>query len=246
VNCFSGRLIFDHLEKTGGTAITDWLINNFGFGCVSPHATGEYFNVIKEYGGMYPVITGHVYFRIDRHKLHPVYKHVTLLRDPIERAISYLKFISNAEASGSDYKLANFAKFYLENEGDIPEDIIEQSSVEYELLVQGLSNIYVKHFCAYVCGELSSVHVDLAESFLSEYDYVGFNHDMPSFLRAIEDLTGYRCENPIRQINVTPDNKNIVFFKSKKLINKLSEINVYDLALYQKMLLVNKKSINLC
>ncbi len=190
---------------------------------------------------MYSILTGHVYFRTDRHRLHPLYKHVTVFRDPIERAVSYLRFISNTEASGSDSNLANYAKYFLENEGDIPKEIIDQNSTVHALLMQGLSNIYVKHFSAYVSGELSSEHVKLAESFLSVYDYVGFNNDMPSLLKAIEEITGYRCKNQIRRVNVTPNNHGAKFVKTKKLISKLSEINTFDLALYENLLLINKK-----
>jgi len=56
---FNGRVIFDHLPKTGGQAVKAWLTNTLGTGTVTTNLIGEHRALIRRYGGAYAVISGH-------------------------------------------------------------------------------------------------------------------------------------------------------------------------------------------
>jgi len=60
---FNGRVIFDHLPKTGGQAVNAWLTNTLGTGTVTTNLIGEHRALIRRYGGAYAVISGHLSFQ---------------------------------------------------------------------------------------------------------------------------------------------------------------------------------------
>ena len=94
---FAGRVIFDHLPKTAGQAINSWLTKELGSGCVTPNLIGDHQNLIKRYGGEYSVISAHIHFLGDG--LDPRYHYITNLREPLDRALSWLFFVyKNHEA----------------------------------------------------------------------------------------------------------------------------------------------------
>ena len=92
IKSFPGRIVFDHRPKTGGQALSAWLIDRLGAGCVSPNLTGSNAELIKLYGGIYSIISGHVNF-LDRGTLDPRYQYITCLREPVDRVLSWLFFV---------------------------------------------------------------------------------------------------------------------------------------------------------
>ena len=44
---FSGRVIFDHLGKTGGMAVTAWLRDVLGSGVVAPNVSEDHLALIR-------------------------------------------------------------------------------------------------------------------------------------------------------------------------------------------------------
>jgi hypothetical protein len=59
---FNGRVIFDHLPKCAGQAVNAWLRANLGSASVTENLIGEHRNLIRSFGGDYPVISGHLHF----------------------------------------------------------------------------------------------------------------------------------------------------------------------------------------
>ena len=91
-NVFGGRVVFDHLPKTAGQAVNAWLRAELGESCVTTNLIGEHRALIHQYGGDYSVISGHVHF--SREGLDPRYQYITCLREPIDRAVSWLFFVT--------------------------------------------------------------------------------------------------------------------------------------------------------
>ena len=91
---FPGRIIFDHLPKTAGMSINSWLIDSLGDGCVIPNLIGMHSDLIVSYGGLYSIISGHIHFSA-REGLDPRYQYITCIREPIDRVVSWLYFVSN-------------------------------------------------------------------------------------------------------------------------------------------------------
>jgi hypothetical protein len=233
---FSERVFFDHLHKTGGTALTDFFINNLGVGSISAHDSGEYYDLIRRYGGNYSIISAHCYFKQNKFVLDSRYKHITLFREPVSRALSYLKFIAQPSLSGSDAALAAYAKLWTQHEGEIPPDLVRLDSIEHFALMQGLSNIYVKHFCAFVFGDVDHSHLETSKLFISGYDVIGFQDDMDGFISQIEHVFGMKFQIPLRAVNVAPPTAFDEIYSSKKLINNVAKLNQFDLLLYEHLL----------
>jgi hypothetical protein len=128
------RVIFDHLQKTGGMAINQWLTTALGDGCVSPNIGAiDHRSLIAKFGGTYSVLTAHVNF--GRQGMDPRYQYVTLLREPIDRVVSWLYFIVNNNTSERFGEFWHVAKRFIESGGDDGDDLLH-------------GNFYVKHFAS--------------------------------------------------------------------------------------------------
>src|ERR1700744_2036808 len=132
---FAGRVLFDHLEKTAGQALNAWLRAELGASAVTEPLIGTHREMIKNWGGDYSVIFGHVQY--DGTGIDPRYHYVTMLRDPIERALSQMFFVLNNHAPDSIPEWRSYEKF-LNSEGDI---------VEFPVLYK-MANYYVEHFAS--------------------------------------------------------------------------------------------------
>ena len=93
LQAFPGRVVFDHLPKTAGQAVNAWLRSSLGAACVTTTLAGDHRELITRYGGEYSLISAHVTFSGEG--LDPRYQYVTCLREPIDRAISWLFFVLN-------------------------------------------------------------------------------------------------------------------------------------------------------
>ena len=82
---FPGRIIFDHLPKTAGMSINNWLFESLGE-VVIPNLIGQHSDLIRDYGGLYSVISGHIHFAA-KEGLDPRYQYITCVRDPVERIV---------------------------------------------------------------------------------------------------------------------------------------------------------------
>ncbi len=101
------KFLFIHIMKTGGTSFADIISSNFSAGerypdaCIAPDA--DIFRRIEAYlfvpklvadvnalQGKLRMVRGHIPYAV-RALLHGPYVAMTLLRDPVERTLSYLK-----------------------------------------------------------------------------------------------------------------------------------------------------------
>lgn len=194
---FSGRVFFDHLPKTAGTSVTKWLYDNLGDGTVTPISSvnGPHLELISKLGGIYPIISGHTQF-ICGDDLDPRWVYITLLREPIDRCLSWMYYLLNDVNEDSTNKgQIEGARIFLESNG-------RQSTPEF---IDGISNIYVKHFSSINSSEVidDSVIVSRAIKNILRYDLVGFSEDLESFRKKFCAIIGLKSSLAIPRINVT-------------------------------------------
>lgn len=220
---FAGRIIFDHMPKTGGLAINQWLTEALGAGTIIGGIPGGYqFDLIRRYGGEYSIISAHLDFC--GMGLDPRYQYITLLREPIDRALSWLYFVINNHAPAQLPGLWEAANEFISSEGQ---------EVSPALLIH-ISNQNVKHFSHVLSALPRSAEEMLADalSAIEQYEVCGFYDEMPIFLADVAALVGLPAPKQIDRKNVTnsrPTKKTA----SSSLINKLVELNEQDLDFYR-------------
>lgn len=224
---YSGRIIFDHLAKTGGMAVMAWLRDVLGSGAVGPSITEDHLSLINRYGGIYSIIGAHIYFQGEG--LDPRYQYFTVLRDPIDRVISQLYYAANTVPKTKEFlEDIRAAEAFLESEG----------SIVSQKLLKSISNYYVDHFFNIdndPAIEISdSQRLSSALEALNNFDTVGIFENMPIFLSNIADLVGIPKPSSIALVNQT-NKRPVVSDVSPVLRARISALNQLDIQLYQQV-----------
>jgi exopolysaccharide biosynthesis predicted pyruvyltransferase EpsI/glycosyltransferase involved in cell wall biosynthesis len=215
---FSGRVIFDHLQKTAGMAINRWLRSTLGDGCASPNLITDHGSLIARYGGRYSVLTAHVTF--DGRGLDPRYQYVTLLREPIDRMVSWLHYVvSNYTPADLGDGWHDMHRF-LEAEGAIDD-------------YAPTSNLYVRHFASIEGNESGSDDTMLAAalSAVERYDVWGLYDSMPEFLEDFASLLGMPAPPTLAKVNVTKRRPTVAELTGP-LRQKLTQLYALDSEFY--------------
>jgi hypothetical protein len=220
---FPGRVVFDHRPKTAGQAINRWLTRRLGAGCVTPNLVCSHRELIARYGGMFSVLSGHIFYD-DFESLDPRYRYLTVLRHPVERALSWLRYLANdvPEIEATIELRAGALRF-------IASDGAETTGP----LLESLSNPYVTHFCG-VGGTRAMPprqQVDCAVATLGQYDIVGIYEQLPGFAAEVATLIGGSKWPALERVNVTTDRHGNEG-ESPALRRRLEELNALDLELY--------------
>lgn len=222
---YNGRLIFFHLEKTAGTAISSWLTKALGSGTVTPQISSNYSSAIKLYGGLYPIISGHMILA-ENEELDPRYKHVTILREPIDRVVSWLFFLATSQPeSAMDNPLVISAKNFIQSDGAKVSSEIHET---FNLYVQRLSGIDANQV---LYSKKNSI--EKAWNRLQYFDVVGLYEDMGDFLGRFSSLIQVPKPESLDSKNKTAHRPKI-FEISKMLRERIAEHNQLDLDLYEK------------
>lgn len=215
---FAGRIIFDHLPKTAGQAVNAWLTKNLGNGCVTPNLIGRHRELIRRYGGEYSIISAHVGFQ--GNGLDPRYRYMTCFREPLDRAISWLFYVS----ANHEHKKCEQAARFVASQGE-----------EYNLeLCNNISNIYVKHFAdvTSIAPRRAEQRLSDALSVIEQYDVWGLFEEMPAFLADVATLLGLPAPGQIERVNLTPSRPTIDMI-SPLLRKNLEALNALDLESYR-------------
>ncbi|MDN7671604.1 hypothetical protein QZM22_03470 [Burkholderia oklahomensis] len=230
---FAGRVIFDHLPKTAGQAVNAWLSKALGAGCVTPNLIGRHRDLIRRYGGEYSVISAHVSFQ--GMGLDPRYQYLTCLREPIDRAISWLFFVmNNHEAEQLPELWEQAGRFAaLPDDPDVDFRASVGRSFEPEF-VEAIRNPYVEHFAAIagVCPRTDDEKIAAALASVEQYDVWGFYEAMPAFLSDVAALIGLPAPQRIDKVNATrvrPDVGQI----TPSLRKHLETLNALDIEFYR-------------
>jgi hypothetical protein len=220
---FSGRVIFDHRPKTAGQAVNGWLAEQLGSGSVSSNLVGDHRALIRQYGGLFPVVSGHM--RFEGENLDPRYQYITLLREPLDRALSWLSYLQHDVGTVREtVAMIEGAKRFLASDGF-------DTTPEF---LASISNPYVQHF-GHVkpwTGNLTSEEkLAAALDVIKEYDVVGLYDQMPHFLVECADLLCLTVPDSIPRVN-SSSKRLASEHVSPALVARIKELNSLDLAFY--------------
>ncbi len=227
LDVFSGRVVFDHLAKTGGMAITSWLRDVLGEGCVTLNLVEDHICLIKKYGGIFSILCAHTYFRGEG--LDPRYQYICMLREPVDRVISWLFYAQNTvEDTQENHDQKCAAEIFLQSNGEIISDLISDA----------ISNYYIKHFSGIDCIPWRKVAVDQqltqALSSIYKYDIVGVYTDMSQFVIDVAELVGIPAPASIKQINVTLSRPTVEKI-TPELRQRIIALNQLDIQFYNEV-----------
>lgn len=190
---YSGRLIFDHFPKTAGQAINRWLAETLGDGTVSPNLVGNHRDLIS-HAGNFPVLSGHVTF-VDGEGLDPRYQYATIVREPIDRALSWLYFVKENHTREQLPQLYAECEAFIESEGDACGPLLRES----------LFNSMTAHFAS-ILGKNGSADDDLVEvafQAVQQFDCVGVYDRLNDFTAALASLIRIPAPPALQSVNVT-------------------------------------------
>ncbi|KVT06865.1 hypothetical protein WT24_20235 [Burkholderia sp. MSMB1078WGS] len=229
---FSGRVIFDHLPKTAGQAVNVWLKENLGAGCVTPNLIGRHRDLIRRYGGEYSVISAHVDFQGS--DLDPRYHYMTCLREPIDRAISWLFFLVKNHDSAELPGLWEQAERFVALAGAPGPDLLNvvEESFDQDFL-KNIRNPYVEHFAGILPGAERSDRqkIDAALAGITRYDVWGLYESLPDFLSDVAALIEIPVPAHLQRVNTTRTRPQVGEISSS-LRTCLEALNRLDLEFY--------------
>ncbi|WP_175933172.1 MULTISPECIES: hypothetical protein [unclassified Burkholderia] len=232
---FSGRIIFDHLPKTAGQAVNAWLSKELGGGSVTPNLIGRHRDLIRRYGGEYSVISAHIEF--EGNGLDPRYRYATCLREPIDRALSWLFFVVKNHEVGQLPGLWEQVEHFIACEGDDQGGRVfgvAGAPLDWDLCLANIANPYVEHFCR-VSGAVSRTDdekIRAALNGIEQYDVWGLFEDMPAFLSAFAALIEVPPPARLEKVNVTLTRPNVERI-SEEFRTHLKNLNELDLEFYR-------------
>lgn len=215
---FCGRVIFDHIPKTAGQSVNTWLRDSLGTGCVTGNLIGAHRQLIQRFGGIYSVISGHVHFNGE--DLDPRYTYITILREPIDRCISWLFYLTETPNG----ILSEEARAFISSDGQVVGSHLRET----------IENIYVEHFCRVQSLAKRSLQdkINDAISAMDRYDLIGLHEQMDMFVLNVADMIGISNPKPLPIKNATRQRPRADDI-SASMRRALIALNAGDIALYQ-------------
>jgi hypothetical protein len=222
---FARRIIFNHLEKTAGQSIYKLICDCVGKSAVTPNFSLNYDEAIARFGGKYRFIFGHI-LRLDE-ELDLRYEHVTILREPTDRIVSWLYYLTSHTSSDETHgMLIQDARKYLESDGDILGDTLRNTF-----------NLYIQRFAgSHKMVDLNSAdRINCAINSLEKYNLFGFYERLDEFTVLLNAFIPSVKEFSLENINTTPTRKKITEINSKLpsniYLHNKDDYEFYDRAL---------------
>jgi hypothetical protein len=217
------RYIFDHLPKTAGVAVNQFFRSVLGGHRVTPTVSGRHDQLIAQYGH-YDVICAHMSFSPGS-ILNARYKYLTILREPLDRALSWLYFAAfDVHPTDLNAAVREAARDFLVTEGGSYSPALDSI----------LRNPSTTHFMSLVTHESNlspSDACDAALAGLAKYNLIGFQESIQMFIDALSDEFQV-SRRPLPIANKT-SNRLSVNEISPNLRSRLEELTAVDSALYE-------------
>jgi len=216
--------VFDHIPKTGGSAFKTVLEQIFGVENISPAVSGRSELWAEQKYADYPVITGHFHSPIPMGGAHRERARITILRDPIDRAISEYYYYRYDVQRVEWNKLAVLAKDY---------DLYGYIKILEANRDAAISNCYSRRFASQLSRQLWSEDkiLRLAKAALDRYDFVGLQEQFVDSVDMFCCKFGLPPVPDIPRVNATSSRQRLQEIDSKTH-KHLVRMNRLDTELY--------------
>lgn len=220
--------LFDHLPKTGGTAWRTVLEEIFGRENVTPHLEGRSeIWAVQRFSG-FRVISGHFLSLLPSDIAAARRVRMTVLREPIDRAISEYYYWRHHAHQGVADRLGFWAQQY---------DICDFFKARIDSNETAATNFYVRHFASRVTRDLTNAEalLPLAIRSLSSYGFVGIHENLHDSVDMFCWKFGLPPVARIPRVNVTASRISVADLDRVSRA-KLAEMNDLDVELYRHAL----------
>ena len=211
------RLVFDHLPKTAGQAVNAWLMHNLESGGVTQNLIGYHSDLLAEFGHRFFIISAHLAF--NNEGFNPSYDYVTIFREPLDRAISWLYFVLAHGCSANLVKgwaavnadrylcvdeLFNAVSMFVASDGDEVHPVLKNNLIGHHL-----DNPYVHHLLSIRPGKKSidishlKDPVGLALDVVHSYKKWGLYERLSEFVSDLAKILLIPVPSPVTLVNVT-------------------------------------------
>jgi hypothetical protein len=221
------RFFFIHIMKTAGTTFSWQVLANFDEEEVYPSKLDADMELSKfridlltalppERRRRIRVYLGH--FPFVAHRLLAMeLVTLTILRDPIERTISFLK------------QHRHYSGLALEEIYETPELFLPLIH-NHQAKIFAMTRETLSPFGIYESLEIDERQLNIAKENLEQVDIVGFQERFPEFLQAIAERYGWRrAAIPDLNVSVEPEGSGI----SRSFRQRIAEDNAADLDFYE-------------
>jgi hypothetical protein len=198
------KIIFTHIPKVAGTSLQKRLINeNFTSDEIKKfHGIG---NLVKQRNSDFRILIGHNPYGMN-HFIHGKCRSFTLLRDPIERAISHYFFIRQPALDPA--KEGNHEQKRLHQCTGLSEIFDRTAKKRWGLtnswLVDNMQTRYTAGYLNYWRDKSSSRLLAIAKSNLRDkYAVFGLQDQFETSLAAIADTFGWSVGVPVQRMKST-------------------------------------------
>ena len=230
-------IVFDHIPKCGGSTVNRFLTGAFpkkysyGISGVNSKESVEEF---KKLPSKIRFKTKLVYGHLANELLdfaHPESIRAVVLREPIDRIISHYYFVKRTK----EHYL--YKKIHEENVQ--LEEYCYHDFNCYHNIDGELQNFYVTHFTGLSISEVEKnpeKAIELAfTNIVNQYHIIGFQDDIPSFIRDLESITNINAKFNNEFINQT-QNRKTTKEVNQNTLDKISKNNSLDIELYAKLI----------
>jgi hypothetical protein len=184
------KILFDHLQKTGGTALLDFLRRRLGDRKVSPLILHEDIRFAANVLGNFAIVGGHLELARDYNWNNGVY-HLTLLRDPVERFLSHYSYAREQPDAADPF--AVLARRH---------DVATLLRLGDEDVVRTATDFYIRHFAVAFDAPVPATPAALFATIAQRYQLIGISERMDDVARILCLLLG-RTTGHVAPVRVT-------------------------------------------
>ena len=223
------KILFLHLPKTAGTSLRHALQEAYGTEAVSPHVNACFLqNNDLELLNRFTFICGHLSFS-DAHRLFPDAAIMTVVRNPIERCLSwywYARSASIERIDDAEFLDVQAAKHYE------PETFFSLPSA---VVFHNIHNRMTRQLGGHACDR----HINLEAAFkqaqitLKQCIWIGRQDQLDHDLQRLSRLFPKLSNQAMPRINVTT-NRSAASTLNKTIMEKIQTHNYFDHSLYEQ------------